>query len=140
MPPHDTLAEPVADRSAPENAPESAGAARAPDPAPPRPPAPEPRRRSRPGRTRTDRFEVCTDCAALVRGEAPTDDAVDLREIERGLARLTAPIGRRGTLRDAGESAGHRNAPCACCRRPLPGARVVIERTLRAGLEPDEPD
>ena len=110
-------ATPIARRSRPMPAP--ASLARRPD----GPPA---------ARARVDRLEVCLDCEAYVAG-APTSlvpGDLDLREIERGVARLSAPNGRRTTLRSTGVAVGERLAPCACCRRPVAGARAVLERTV----------
>ena len=114
-------ATPIARRSRPMPAP--ASLARRPD----GPPA------ARAG-ARVDRLEVCLDCEAYVAG-APTSlvpGDLDLREIERGVARLSAPNGRRTTLRSTGVAVGERRAPCACCRRPVAGARALLERAVGA--------
>ena len=91
-------------------------------------------------RTRTDRLEVCPDCAAFVAGAG--DPAArhhpDRREIERGAARLSAPGPRRTTLVATGARLGHRARPCPCCRRPGWGERTVVERTVTEGVEDDE--
>ena len=87
-------------------------------------------------RSLTSRLAVCLECEAFVAG---TDAATarrdpERREIERGVARLSVP-GRRTTLRPAGVRLGHASTPCACCRRPGAGARVVLERTVADELD-----
>ena len=88
-------------------------------------------------RTRADRLEVCPDCAAFVdgAGDPAARHHPDRREIERGVARLSAPGPRRTTLVATGARLGYRARPCPCCRRPGRGERTVVERTVIEGAE-----
>ena len=88
--------------------------------------------RTAPARVRTERLAVCPECDAFVRGEGPVPvrGAPERREIERGVARLGASGGARAALRATGVALGCREKPCACCRRPSPGPRVALERTV----------
>ena len=93
-----------------------------------------------PPRARTDRLEACLECAAFVggAGDPAARHRPDRREIERGVARLSAPGPRRTTLVATGVRVGYRARPCPCCRRPGWGERTVVERTVSEGAEDDE--